>query len=216
MFHGREFLTLRERMDAIEKAVLLSPQAHHRKPRLFACACARAVWNLLLDPTSQKAVTVAEKHADGWAKDEELIKAQTDAQRGVRNYVTTVARWVADPDVWQAFRITPTATIEAYLAAHDPSVINTICAHLLNCLEDVFGDPGNRNEVEPDWLEWHEGIVRGLAKRIYKERDFHLLPILADALEEAGCDQREIIHHCREHQDHVRGCWAIDLLLGKS
>jgi hypothetical protein len=55
-----------------------------------------------------------------------------------------------------------------------------------------------------------------MARRIYDERAFHDLPILADALEEAGCTDAEILAHCRSSGEHVRGCWVVDLVLGKT
>jgi hypothetical protein len=64
-------------------------------------------------------------------------------------------------------------------------------------------------------LTWNDGIVIKLAQAIYEERAFDRLPILADALEEAGCSDTEILAHCRGPGPHVRGCWVVDLLLGK-
>jgi len=70
--------------------------------------------------------------------------------------------------------------------------------------------------IEPSWLTWNDGIVLKLAQAIYGDRAFDRMPVLADALEEAGCDNADILAHCRERGDHVRGCWVVDLLLGKS
>jgi hypothetical protein len=58
--------------------------------------------------------------------------------------------------------------------------------------------------------------VTQLAESIYTDRAFDRLPILADALEEAGCDNADILAHCRQGGEHARGCWVLDLLLGKS
>jgi hypothetical protein len=70
--------------------------------------------------------------------------------------------------------------------------------------------------VDPAWLEWNRGVVLQMARAIDKERCFENLPILADALEEAGCGDRDILNHCRQPSEHVRGCWVIDLILDKS
>lgn len=87
------------------------------------------------------------------------------------------------------------------------------CHHL----RDIFGSlPFRRISVGPNWLGWNDGIVRKLALTTYEERHFSELPILADALEEAGCDNAEILNHCRSGGEHVRGCWMLDLLLGKT
>jgi hypothetical protein len=82
-------------------------------------------------------------------------------------------------------------------------------------LRDIFGNPFRPVALDPAWLAWNGGTVRKMAEAIYDDRAFDRLPILADALEEAGCTDRDILDHCRWGGDHVRGCWAIDLLLGK-
>jgi hypothetical protein len=65
-------------------------------------------------------------------------------------------------------------------------------------------------------LAWSDGTVRRIAEGIYQERAFHRLPILADALLDSGCDDEEWLQHCRSPGPHVRGCWVVDLLLGKA
>jgi hypothetical protein len=69
--------------------------------------------------------------------------------------------------------------------------------------------------ITPAWVAWNEGTVVKLTQGIYDDRAFDRLPVLADALEEAGCTNAEILAHCREPGPHVRGCWALDLLLEK-
>jgi hypothetical protein len=69
--------------------------------------------------------------------------------------------------------------------------------------------------IRPEWLAWNGCVVRHLAQAIYEEKAFDRLPILADALEEAGCDNTDVLAHCRSGGQHVRGCWVVDLLLGK-
>ena len=69
---------------------------------------------------------------------------------------------------------------------------------------------------DPSWLAWNGGTVFNLAQGIYDQRAFDSLPILADALEEAGCQDADILGHCRQPGPHVLGCWAVNLLLGKS
>jgi hypothetical protein len=83
-------------------------------------------------------------------------------------------------------------------------------------LRDIFGNPFRPlPQLNPAWLAWEGGTVPKLAASIYEERAFDRLPILADALEEAGCDAAELLTHLRGPGPHVRGCWAVDLLLGK-
>src|SRR5262249_35215360 len=85
---------------------------------------------------------------------------------------------------------------------------------LLQCdlLRDIFGNPFRPNAIDQSWLTPR---VKTLAKAIYDDRSFGGLPILADALEEAGCTNANILDHCHKPGEHVRGCWVVDLVLGK-
>jgi hypothetical protein len=87
----------------------------------------------------------------------------------------------------------------------------------LHCswLRDIFGDPFNSVAIGPAWLEWNKGTVNRLARTIYNDKEFALMPILGDALEDALCDDAAILQHCRSVGPHVRGCWVLDLILGK-
>jgi hypothetical protein len=82
-------------------------------------------------------------------------------------------------------------------------------------VRDIFGNPFRPVSVDPAWLRWNDGTAVAIARRVYDERRFEDLPILADALEEAGCTSGDILEHCRGPGPHVRGCWVVDLLLGK-
>jgi hypothetical protein len=84
---------------------------------------------------------------------------------------------------------------------------------LLRCIVGPL--PFRPVSIAPTWLVWNSGTIPKLAQAIYDERRFANLPILADALEEAGCDSADILFHCRQPGEHVRGCWVVDLLLGK-
>jgi hypothetical protein len=82
-------------------------------------------------------------------------------------------------------------------------------------IREVFGNPFKGAYLQPSWLGWNGGTVVQIAQAIYYERAFEQLPILADALEDAGCGDADLLAHCRGAGPHVRGCWAVDLLLGK-
>jgi hypothetical protein len=79
-------------------------------------------------------------------------------------------------------------------------------------VRDLFGNPFRPTSVNPAWLAANDGAVRRLARAIYDERAFDRLPVLADALEEAGCTDADVLGHCRGPGPHARGCWVIDLL----
>jgi hypothetical protein len=81
-------------------------------------------------------------------------------------------------------------------------------------LRDIFGNPFRPVTIDPSWLT---SDVMALARDIYDERAFDRMPILADALQDAGCTNEDVLNHCRDpKQVHVRGCWVLDLLLGKA
>jgi hypothetical protein len=113
------------------------------------------------------------------------------------------SRWVADTEVEGANGY---AVLAAYTKAQ---------AKACDILRDVFDNPFRITLLDPSWLKWQDGTVRNIAQAIYDARTFDRMPILGDALEDAGCDDPEILRHCRESCEHVRGCWVIDLLLGK-
>jgi hypothetical protein len=79
-------------------------------------------------------------------------------------------------------------------------------------LRDLVGNPFRPVTVLPDW---HTGAVLGLSRQVYESRDFSAMPILADALQDAGCENADILNHCRGPGPHVRGCWVVDLILSK-
>ncbi|MCE9568125.1 MAG: hypothetical protein K8U57_39485 [Planctomycetes bacterium] len=80
-------------------------------------------------------------------------------------------------------------------------------------LRDIFGNPFRPVVLDPNWLT---STVVALARQMSESRDFTTMPILADALQDAGCDNDEVLAHCRGPGPHVRGCFVVDLLLGKA
>src|SRR5262245_45497126 len=83
-------------------------------------------------------------------------------------------------------------------------------------LRHIVGNPFHPQAVDDYILAWNDMVIPKIAQGIYEEGDFQRLPILADALEEAGCTNEDILTHCRDpKQVHVKGCWVVDLLLGK-
>ena len=80
----------------------------------------------------------------------------------------------------------------------------------------MFGNPFRPPAIDPAWLAWNNRTVPKLAQTIYDDRRYDVMPILGDALEDAGCTDERIIEHCRGSEPHVRGCWVVDLILGKN
>jgi hypothetical protein len=82
-------------------------------------------------------------------------------------------------------------------------------------VRDVVGNPFRRPAIDPLWLMWRDGFIAGLAASIYEDQRFDEMPILGDALEDAGCSDRTLLAHCHDDAPHVRGCWVLDRLLGR-
>ena len=97
----------------------------------------------------------------------------------------------------------PTRTRQAEEEAHEA------------LLRDLTGLPFGVRAPDPAWLSWENGQVVRLAQELYDDRRFDELPVLADALEEAGCVDERVLEHCRSPHLHARGCWLLDMLIGK-
>lgn len=196
-----------------------------RKLRLYYCACARD--NPVLPDYRDfvEAVDAAEHYADGESVD------LASAQQHVAAYPPSMMGFLA----WRACDTTPRFMGLLFLAT---DAIGAVMSYLLEVgaarsnadlitalvqgrkenptlLRDIFGNPFRPTVLDDHWLTWNNAVAQELAQRIYDERTFGDLPILADALEEAGCRDEMILSHCREAAAHARGCWVIDLLLGK-
>jgi hypothetical protein len=195
-----------------------------RKLRLFACASCRLTWDLLTDPLLRQAVEVAERFAEGQAGKDELQKAYESARGRERlpsaapDHRQSTASWMAEkaahPRAFDAaFYMTASPLpLTGGSGAQEQERDAALC-ELLRC---IFGNPYRPARIAPDWLQWNGGCIRGIATAIYDERDFDRMPVLADALEEAGCAEQAIIGHLRVPTIHARGCWVLDQLLGRA
>jgi hypothetical protein len=182
--------------DPEEMLNALGDDASDRKLRLITCESMRRVYPARPDD-DQRAIALSERWADGQATDEE-IAAFNRATLGE----PTGTRWVV--------LIVPALEAIRSLFAHtDGRFVPFIPPLLRECL----GNPFRPVTFSPAWRT--EAVV-ALASQMYESRDFASMPILADALEDAGCDSADIIAHCRDPKGaHVRGCWVVDLVLGK-
>jgi hypothetical protein len=79
-------------------------------------------------------------------------------------------------------------------------------------VREIFGNPFRPVAFDP---RWRTPQAVALARAMYDDRRFEDMPLLADALEEAGCGSEALLQHCRDGGVHVRGCWAIDAVLGR-
>ncbi len=192
-----------------------------RKLRLFACACAWRAWQVSRDGEGREAIELAERVADGNGTAAELARVHNATRRawGEASFYAShpLSCWMSvtldDPK-----RAALETANNAALAVAQPGTPHGRGHRAaerqaqLALLRDVFGNPFWHVVFDPVWLSL---VVTGVAQQIYLERSFDSVPILADALEDAGCDNAELLNHLRGPGPHVRGCWAIDLLLAK-
>ncbi len=224
----KEWLTS---LDAVVMLQFLGKKASGRKLRLFGVACVRRkrIGDLLADERSREAVEWAERYADRQASRKELRaaeqRARAVAQSLARAAVRASSGYAAS---YAALAATEAAAYTAPRAASQASYfvecVNRggadraqIRASHADLLREVFGNPFRPVRRAPGWLAWGDRTIPKLAQAIYDERAFERLPVVADALEDAGCTNSDLLGHCRRPAtEHVRGCWVVDLLLGKS
>lgn len=210
----------------------LGPTVSERKLRLFICACCRRLRSWLRDERSQHALEVAERYADGGSSVKELAATRSAAEKVAWNglwYIrwyrpgreAVAARHCVKEGSPVAAGVIAYATVLEDARAAMPWVI--IWAEALSIkraeqaclLRDLFGNPFRPASVDPAWLAWNDGCVAHLARAIHDQHDFGDLPILADALTDAGCYDETILDHCRSRSSHARGCWVVEALRGQ-
>jgi hypothetical protein len=223
---------------------LLREQSSDRKSRLFGCACLRHLWSFF-DPEYEgdqagelhRWIEVAEGYADGQIDFMQRRVTYEAAVRKVRSWHERCFGWEQLHSLWSAVRGVLSSQVKFTIsgAAHQVVEVAAFSAWMkgypddqeqreqaerqkvqllqAQLLRDVVGNPFRPVNVEPAWLPSN---VTSLAHTIYDDRAFERMPILADALEDAGCDNADILNHCRQPGEHVRGCWVVDLVLGKS
>jgi hypothetical protein len=205
-----------------------------RKLRLFSIGCCRHLEYALIDSRSLRALTTFEQYLEGEATEVQWQQALDDADTVMRsNRGLSDGQYVAASTVYSAiFDVTDdesrlarnvasgaakAAKVVAYERDYDVDAgMNANRAestYQAALIRDIFGNPFRSVAFSPDW---RTDTVVSLAKQMYDSRDFGAMPILADALQDAGCDNTAILEHCRDPKaTHVRGCWVVDLVLGK-
>lgn len=223
----------------------LSGQVSARKLRLFGAACCRRIWDLLDNATRNAVATVERDGADVPDQLEAQVTAaiagQLDEPSASRAMIAGLPRWwrarlallsaqiepvqrvVAEVvyerqqqcnDTHAALRANPGDEVRAARAAWDVAQTARVHEQVFQSalLRDIVGNPFRTVAADPSW---RSDTVASLVQAIFTDGAFDRMPILGDALEDAGCDNADILAHCRELGVHARGCWAIDLLLAK-
>lgn len=203
------------------------PTAGLRRRRLFLIALHLRGGYEPADLWERHVVRIAEKAAGGYIGDNHLSRESAQA---IRQVLTESYAIPGSGDARRARRaMAVAALIEPELR---PNVLNRVPLEaplresgpdtsrsfddwleltfgLIGC---VFGNPTRPVKFDPGW---RTSTVVELARVIDARRAFHLLPVLADALDDAGCGEPAVIGHCRDDVTHARGCWVVDGVLGR-
>lgn len=208
----------------------LDSKVSDRKWQMFAVACCLRMWDLMLDPRARYAVEILELNADGactpdeWSVvggeflDQSYERAiwYSQLRRPERYAHSAVVACFEEKDLRLAVMVSNAvcSAVEASAAWNDRQQRKAEEKRAqVEIVRDIFGNPFRPVTFNLSWLT---STVVALAEGIYQDRAFDRMPILADALQDAGCYQPDILSHCRGDGLHVRGCWVVDLLLGKS
>jgi hypothetical protein len=226
--------------DAQSMLELLGERASDRKLRLLSCAYCRARWHWLGNPDQRivRCVEAVEGFTDGLISASELSAARAGAAvalgeswdaapgdsylAGNVRIAEAAVRAAEGSTSWIAGRKTTGGMPAVPLLEALVRLSREEAPGLATLLRDLFGDPVRPVTVHPGWLAYHNGIVPRLAQAAYAERqfpdgtlDYARLALVGDALEDAGCADVWLLGHLRVAGAHVRGCWALDLILSK-
>lgn len=221
------------------------PSMVYRRLRLFATACARMVWQFMTTE-ARSAVAISERFAEGKATEADLLASAVRLPRISITYSEHAVAAAAYASMYQlqalpADQQQPVGLWDSLLAAR--SAANAAGSHAAgpagvhrptpqkwhanwtaayqaaratqaDIVRDIFPPPGYTPELAPEWLT---STVIAIARQMDEFGDFSAVPILADALEDAGCDTAPVLQCCRAPGNvHVRGNWVVDLVLASS
>ena len=197
-----------------------------RRHRLLAVALVRSLERLASGAVITAALEVAEKFADT-RKTKAAMKRARDALSDARVALAEPHGRTMDRTIRGAYMTMFVASVACSENGAAGAIRETVLAWREG--EDVSKAdarrrvyPVFREVAGPDTpvafdLSWRTDTAVLLARQMYDSRDFSAMPILADALQDAGCDNEDVLNHCRDTgAKHVRGCWVVDLVLGKS
>jgi hypothetical protein len=208
----------------------LRGKVSERRCRLFACACCRRIWGWMADERSRQAVEVCEDYADGRAGKKKLaaaakaLDASWPSSLDASSLAAAVVVNACAGSLSQVAEWTP--AYASGLLGRERGDYAERTERIVQCdlLRDIFGNPFRpAPTIGPAVLDWNRRVVVRLAQRAYDDRhcpdgtlDLARLAVLADALEEAGVTDTLLLEHLRGPGPHVRGCFALDAILGQT
>lgn len=191
--------------DPAEMLTSLTGKATGRKLRLLACAASGENAIPFTHVIRDEILAIAERFADGAATEQERLAAYTTTMRYDTifggGYFTHLAFSIGENSDELGAHLRKIADGPPSSAANPPLI------------RELFANPFRPAAFDPGW---RTTTVVAMARGMYEARDFSAMPILADALEDAGCEDADILVHCRRDSAHVRGCWVVDRILGKN
>lgn len=229
--------------DVTAMLTFLEGKVSTRKLRLFGVACCERIWHLLTDSRSRKAVKTAARYADGESSDRERHEAYLAARAVVEEAEWQAGLSEVDRTPAVQAAIAARYAVGLFRSASDLSNVATATARARRAaqirsslarkvynpglwLETSASERAYQAELLRDLvgpfrlpgleLAWLTPLVVAIASSIYESREYTSLSVLADALEDAGCDRIEVLEHLRGKGPHTRGCWALDLVLGQT
>jgi len=219
----------------------LRGKASERKLRLFAAKSARLASEWLVHPNSRAAVEASERVAEGVSNPDILApiyRAAWDVLplelgSGLHVIAARAAGRAVQEQAYEAAVLTKNEIVGLHAEMEEATVTSEDEQYrmywigkaqgesrVVAFLRDIFGNPFRPVTLDPTWLT---PTILALAQAAYENRvlpsgtlDNARLAVIADALEDAGCDHADILNHCRQPGEHVRGCWVLDLLLRKT
>lgn len=190
-----------------------------RRLFLFGIASIQLVWDRLSELCKDH-VNLIERYAEGNATSEEERRIRESPAPGTSEcylgvYLTADAFRFAQ----HCMGITRVYGGWNALQSDDPAEFQRSASRMTGCQADllrcIVRSPFYPWTINPTWLGRKDCTIARLGQAVYDEGAFDRLPLLADALEEAGCDDADLLAHCRQPGPHVRGCWVVDLILHK-
>ncbi|HJZ91318.1 MAG TPA: hypothetical protein VKE40_10635 [Gemmataceae bacterium] len=194
----------------------IRPNVTERKLRLFAATRFAQLIDLLPHDRQHRGIHLLEQMGDGTAAPNWRLEARRDVLVDYRGGLPTGDHSRDDPDhvALMLYRAIVSSDAAGHAAHATRGIINSNEKQAEQCeiLRDVLSNPFRPVAVDP---RWRTADVAGLARAIYEDKAFDRLPILADALMDAGCADEQVLAHCRGEGPHVRGCWVVDLVLDR-
>jgi hypothetical protein len=208
-------------IERVKNIATLTPKAKGRKCRLAAIAMVREFLGDEVFPDLTAVIEAAELFCDGQcsltAVDDAVQKGNLPGRVIETIHWGMVASHLSNSDGFQGLHGIATQTRSGRSLTQMPireGLFTEFVAIQCRIIREIFANPSRPVMFSPSW---RTDTALSLAGQMYESRDFGAMPILADALQDAGCENEAILNHCQDaEQTHIRGCWVVDLVLGKA